>query len=78
MTGIAALEGVTKRFGSRTALADVSFSAPRGEIVALLGPNGAGKTTALSLLVGLRRPDTGTALLFGADPGEPSHAPGSE
>ena len=68
MTDVAALEHVTKCFGSRTALADVSFSAPRGEIVALLGPNGAGKTTALSLLVGLRRPDTGTALLFGADP----------
>ena len=68
MTEIATLEHVTKSFGSRTALADVSFAAPRGAIVALLGPNGAGKTTALSLLVGLRRPDSGTALLFGADP----------
>jgi ABC-2 type transport system ATP-binding protein len=68
MTAIAALEHVTKSFGTRTALSDVSFAAPRGAIVALLGPNGAGKTTALSLLVGLRRPDTGTAHLFGADP----------
>ena len=68
MTEIAALEHVTKSFGFRAALTDVSFAAPRGAIVALLGPNGAGKTTALSLLVGLRRPDSGTALLFGADP----------
>jgi ABC-2 type transport system ATP-binding protein len=68
MTEIAALQHVTRCFGARAALSDVSFAVPRGAIVALLGPNGAGKTTALSLLVGLRRPDTGTALLFGADP----------
>jgi ABC-2 type transport system ATP-binding protein len=71
MTEIARLEHVTKCFGSRTALSDVSFVAPQGAIVGLLGPNGAGKTTALSLLVGLRRPDTGTALLFGTDPRRP-------
>ncbi|HXH87235.1 MAG TPA: ABC transporter ATP-binding protein [Gaiellaceae bacterium] len=65
---VAALEQVTKSFGSRDALADVSFAAERGAVLALLGPNGAGKTTALSLLVGLRKPDRGRALLFGADP----------
>jgi ABC-2 type transport system ATP-binding protein len=71
MTAVASLEHVTKCFGTRAALADVSFAAPQGEIVALLGPNGAGKTTALSLLVGLRRPDVGNALLFGGDPRDP-------
>jgi ABC-2 type transport system ATP-binding protein len=39
-----------------------------GELVAMLGPNGAGKTTAISLMTGLRRPDRGTARLFGLDP----------
>ena len=65
---VAALERVSKSFGRTRALADVSLAAERGTVLALLGPNGAGKTTALSLLVGLRRPDHGRALLFGADP----------
>jgi len=65
---VAALEGVTKSFGARDAVAGISFAAEQGTVLALLGPNGAGKTTALSLLVGLRRPDTGRAILFGADP----------
>ena len=64
----AELHGVEKRFGAATALAGVSFGAERGEVVALLGPNGAGKTTAISILLGLRRPDAGCATLFGRDP----------
>jgi ABC-2 type transport system ATP-binding protein len=40
----------------------------RGELLAVLGPNGAGKTTAISLMLGLRRPDSGTARLFGLSP----------
>lgn len=68
---VAALEHASKRFGAKVALEDVTVEIPKGSVVALLGANGAGKTTALSLLVGLRRPDTGIARLFGADPRDP-------
>jgi ABC-2 type transport system ATP-binding protein len=69
---VAELARVTKRFGARAALDDVSFSIAAGEAVALLGPNGAGKTTALAVLLGLRKPDAGAARLFGGDPRAPS------
>jgi ABC-2 type transport system ATP-binding protein len=65
---VAALAHASKSFGDRHAVVDLSFEAEPGMVVALLGPNGAGKTTALSLLVGLRRPDRGRAFLFGSDP----------
>jgi ABC-2 type transport system ATP-binding protein len=68
----AALRGVTKRFGSALALDQVDLELREGEVLALLGPNGAGKTTALSLMLGLRRPDVGRAELFGADPRRPA------
>jgi ABC-2 type transport system ATP-binding protein len=64
----AALRAVTKRFGNTAALDSVDLEVPAGEVLALLGPNGAGKTTALSLLLGLRRPDAGSVELFGLDP----------
>ena len=51
--------GLSKRFGERWALRDVSFAARRGELVAVIGPNGAGKTTLLSILAGIRDPDEG-------------------
>jgi len=51
--------GVSKRFGKRAALRDVSFSAAPGELLAVIGPNGAGKTTLLSILAGIQKPDTG-------------------
>lgn len=69
---VATLEHVSKRFGGVAALDDVTLEIPRGAVVALLGANGAGKTTALSLLLGLRRPDKGTARLFGSDPRDPA------
>jgi len=53
------VRGITKRYGRRVALADVSFSARAGEIVAVIGPNGAGKTTLLSIVAGLQRADAG-------------------
>ena len=53
-------DGITKSFGARQAVKDVSFSAQRGEVVALIGPNGAGKTTLLSILGGLQAPTSGT------------------
>ena len=59
---------IRKAFAGRSALAGLDLVLPRGAFVALLGPNGAGKTTALSLLLGLRIPDQGTALLLGGSP----------
>ena len=50
------------------ALADVSFTLPRGYIMGLIGPNGAGKTTTLKLILGLLRRDGGTIRAFGLDP----------
>src|SRR5579862_414891 len=65
---IAELSCVTKRFGKIMALDGLDLDVRRGELLAVLGPNGAGKTTAISLLLGLRQPDLGTALLFGQSP----------
>ena len=66
---IAQLQGASKRYGGTLALDQVDLQVRRGEVQALLGPNGAGKTTAISLLLGLLRPDGGSALLFGQSPG---------
>jgi ABC-2 type transport system ATP-binding protein len=54
------VEGVSKSFGDRLAVRDVSFEVAPGELVAIIGPNGAGKTTLLTMLAGIRVPDTGT------------------
>jgi ABC-2 type transport system ATP-binding protein len=53
--------GLTKTFGGRTAISDVSFRVEPGEVVGFLGPNGAGKTTTMRILLGTLRPDEGTA-----------------
>jgi ABC-2 type transport system ATP-binding protein len=61
--------GLTKSFGSRTALADVTFTIRAGEILGLVGPNGAGKTTLFECLAGLLPRDAGTIeFLAGAGP----------
>jgi ABC-2 type transport system ATP-binding protein len=54
------VESVSKSFGDRLAVRDVSFEVARGELVAIIGPNGAGKTTLLTMLAGIRVPDTGS------------------
>jgi len=58
-TAALAVAGLTKRYGARVALRDVSFSAAPGELVAVIGPNGAGKTTLLSIVAGIQRADAG-------------------
>jgi ABC-2 type transport system ATP-binding protein len=65
---VAALDGVTRRYGQVTAVDGLSLEIQRGQTVALLGPNGAGKTTAVELLLGLSQPDQGVVRLFGGPP----------
>jgi ABC-2 type transport system ATP-binding protein len=65
---LAELSGVSKRFGSIVALDGIDLQVRPGELLAVLGPNGAGKSTAISLLLGLQQPDTGSARLFGLSP----------
>ena len=59
--------GLKKRFGERTALADVGFDIREGEILALLGPTGAGKTTTIRTIAGLETPDAGSVHIQGRD-----------
>jgi daunorubicin resistance ABC transporter ATP-binding subunit len=61
------VEGLTKRFGSVTALDGIDFTVPSGSVFGLLGPNGAGKTTAIRILVTILRPDGGRAEVLGID-----------
>jgi ABC-2 type transport system ATP-binding protein len=58
---------LTKRFGRREAVSDVSFDVRAGEVFGFLGPNGAGKTTTIRMLVGLARPDRGEVRIRGLD-----------
>ncbi|GHV82104.1 sulfate ABC transporter ATP-binding protein [Spirochaetia bacterium] len=61
------ITGISKKFGSFTALDNINLSIPSGEITALLGPSGSGKTTLLRIIAGLETPDTGAISLFGED-----------
>jgi ABC-2 type transport system ATP-binding protein len=63
--GRIALSGLTKRYGSVTAIDGLTFAAEPGRVTGFLGPNGAGKTTALRILLGLAMPTAGTATIGG-------------
>jgi ABC-2 type transport system ATP-binding protein len=65
---LAELSGVRKRYGSVVALDGIDLQVRPGELLAVLGPNGAGKSTAISLLLGLQQPDSGSARLLGMSP----------
>jgi ABC-2 type transport system ATP-binding protein len=58
--------GLRKAYGTRTAVADVSFTVRPGEVLGLLGPNGAGKSTTIGMICGLTAPDAGTVAVNGA------------
>jgi ABC-2 type transport system ATP-binding protein len=62
------LRGVSKRFGSTTAVDGLDLDVQRAEVLALLGPNGAGKTTTIEMCEGFTRPDSGTIEVLGLDP----------
>ena len=62
-----AISGVSKRFGSFTALDDVSVEVATGSLTALLGPSGSGKSTLLRVVAGLERPDAGSVAIGGRD-----------
>lgn len=61
------LDGVTKSFGLKHALRDVSFAVPAGQVCGLLGPNGAGKTTLFRLLMGVLKATSGRVSVAGLD-----------
>jgi multiple sugar transport system ATP-binding protein len=61
------IQGVSKRFGARQAVSDVSLAAEDGEFVVLLGPSGCGKSTLLRMIAGLEAPDQGSIRLAGND-----------
>jgi ABC-2 type transport system ATP-binding protein len=67
MTAAIETFGLTKRFGSTTALADLSLRVEPGQVFGFLGPNGAGKSTTIRMLLALQRPTAGRAALLGLD-----------
>src|SRR2546421_2461376 len=90
MTAIIEVEGLTKSYGGKRGIVEVSFAVEEGEVFGFLGPNGAGKTTTIRLLMALLHADSGTARIAGLDcwkqslelkrligyvPGEPSVDP---
>jgi len=91
MAAIIEVESLTKNYGSKRGISNVSFSVEEGEVFGFLGPNGAGKTTTIRLLMALLHADAGTGRIAGMDcwrqsveikrligylPGEPSLDPG--
>src|SRR6185312_7453912 len=90
MAPIIEVQGLTKSYGRKRGIVDVSFAVQQGEVFGFLGPNGAGKTTTIRTLMALLRADSGSACIAGLDcwsqsleikklvgyvPGEPSLDP---
>src|SRR5512136_421607 len=67
MAAIIEVQGLTKSYGGKRGIIDVSFEVNEGEIFGFLGPNGAGKTTTIKMLVTLLRPTEGTATVVDND-----------
>src|SRR3954467_4851274 len=65
---VVAITGLSKRFGTKTALDDVSLYVPRGGVFGLVGENGAGKTTLIKHVLGLLRAEAGNVRVFERDP----------
>src|SRR6476659_2225783 len=61
------VENLSKQYGERTAVDDISFSVERGEVIGCLGPNGAGKSTTLRMLTGYLTPNAGRIVIGGVD-----------
>src|SRR5262245_52826969 len=64
---VIALDSVSKRYGARTVVEDVSFTVAKGEIVGFLGPNGAGKTTTMRMIAGFTAATSGRVTVAGRD-----------
>ena len=64
---ILSVQGVTKRFDTLVAVADVSLDVGRGEKLGIIGPNGSGKTTLINCITGVLRPEQGTIAFEGVD-----------
>lgn len=65
MSAVISLQGLTKRYGDRLAVDDLTLELRPGKVTGFLGPNGAGKSTTMRLVLGLDRPTAGTALVCG-------------
>src|SRR2546426_4117228 len=65
---VVAITGLSRRFGAKTVLNEVSLYVPRGCVFGLVGENGAGKTTLIKHILGLLRAEAGTVRVFGMDP----------
>ncbi|MBB1511430.1 ATP-binding cassette domain-containing protein [Tessaracoccus sp. MC1627] len=68
------LRGLTRRFGQLTAVDDVSFDVPAGQMVGFVGGNGAGKTTTMRMIMGVLQPSAGEVLWRGRPAGQPDRA----
>jgi ABC-2 type transport system ATP-binding protein len=66
------IEGLTKRYGNRTAVDHLDLEVPAGVVAGFVGPNGAGKTTTMAMLLGLVRPSAGSGSVLGAPIGTPA------
>jgi ABC-2 type transport system ATP-binding protein len=67
-SAVVTVDSLTRQFGSRRGVTDVSFEVQAGEVFAFLGPNGAGKSTTIRLLLGMYRADSGTMSVLGLNP----------